>query len=230
MQNELVKTENVKRMYSALERFHKGVRGRHGLGLIYGPEGTGKTFSGQKVCVDDERYVYKRAAFLDRPKTLMEAIVIELGGHPRGTAKNMFNQAKLELVQNPRTLWLDEMDYPVDQGYIEMIRDLSDEANVPIIITGMASIERKLQKYPHLYDRILMKLRFEFFDFDQIKKLSSDLCGVEIDDSGLQFILEKGQGKYRLTNQFFEIAEALAKNNKLKIVSAAHLKQFWKKR
>ena len=229
MNHQLVKTKNVQAFYNGLEVLKKGVRGRMGMMLAFGPPGTGKTFITQKLAMQED-YVYVRCKYIDKPRSLLQAIVAELGEEPIGFVSKLFNQALDQLLTRPRTLILDEADYMVHAGIIEIIRDLNDMANTPIIIAGMGNIDKKLQRFPHFVDRIRAIVHFKLFDLEEIKLLGRQVCEAAIDDSGYQYIIKIGQGKFRVTNDLFDIAERFqTRNPQIKAVTAEHLSQAWEK-
>ena len=229
MNNSVVKTKNVQAFYSGLEVLKKGVRGRLGMMLVMGHPGTGKTFITQKVAMEDD-YVYIRCKFIEKPRSLLQSIVAELGEQPSFRVNSLFDQAIDQLMTRPRTIILDEVDYIVDSRIIEIVRDLNDMANTPIIVTGMGHIDKKLQRYPHFFDRIRAVVQFQLFELDEIKLLGREVCEAPIDDSGYDFILQRGQGKFRLTNDLFDMAERIAKRNpQFKAITSDHLSQSWSK-
>ncbi len=229
MNHQVVKTKNVQAFFAGLEVLRNGVKGRIGLMLMKGAPGTGKTFITQKQAMEDDT-VYVRCKYIDKPKSLLQSIVAELGEEPRGHTSQLFNQALDQLLNRPRTLILDEADYMVQAGIIEIIRDLNDMANTPVIISGMENIDKKLQRFPHLVDRIRAIVHFKLFDLGEIKLLGKQVCEANIDDSGYDYIAKTGQGKFRVTNDLFDLAERLQKRSPaLKIIHAGHLAPAWEK-
>ncbi len=228
MNHEIVKTKNVQEFYAGLEVLGKGVKGRMGMMLIFGPPGTGKTFITQKQAMQDDT-VYVRCKYIDKPKSLLHAIVAELGEEPRRYTSHLFDQALEQLISRPRTLILDEADYLVKGEIIEIVRDLNDMANTPVIISGMGNIDKKLHRFPHLVDRIRSIVQFKLFDLEEIKMLGKEVCEAEIDESGYEYIAKTGQGKFRVTNDLFDLAERLLKRTTSKVISAHHLRPAWEK-
>lgn len=227
MNNSVVKTKNVQAFFSGLEVLRKGVKGRMGMMLVSGPPGTGKTFITQKQAMEED-FVYVRCKYIDRPRGLLQSIVAELGEEPRGYVSHLFSQALEQLLMRPRTLILDEADYLVKDDIIEIVRDLNDMANTPMIISGMANIDKKLQRFPHFADRIRAFVYFNLFDLQEIKLLGKQVCEAEIDDSGYEYILKKGQGKFRVTNDLFDLAERLYKRTpQIKGITSEHLAPSW---
>lgn len=229
MIHQVVKTRNVQAFFSGLEVLKNGVKGRMGMMLVFGPPGTGKTFITQKQAMQEDT-VYVRCKYIDKPKSLLHSIVAELGEEPRGYTSQLFTQALEQLLTRPRTLILDEADYMVQAGIIEIIRDLNDMANTPVIISGMGNIDKKLQRFPHLVDRIRAIVQFKLFDLGEIKLLGKQVCEVELTDSAYDYIARTGQGKFRVTNDLFDLAERIQKKTPgLKQITEDHLAPAWVK-
>ncbi|MCF8719249.1 AAA family ATPase [Nitrospina gracilis] len=228
MNNNFVNTRNVAAFYKGLEILKKGVRGRHGILLLRGKPGTGKTFVTQKQAMEDG-YTYLRCRFIDSPRILLQNLVAELGEEPKGYTGHLYKQALEQLLARPRTLIFDEADYIVDHKFVEIIRDLNDQANVPVIIAGMELIDKKLQRYPHFFDRIRTIVKFDLFEKSDIESLACRLCETKLDAAAMDYILEQSGGKFRVTMDLFDVAERTAKHSKMKQLSRDQLKQVWEK-
>lgn len=228
MMDAMVKTKNVRAALSGLEVLHQPARGRYGSMAAYGPPGTGKTFFFEKLGMDDD-YVYIRCKYIDTPRNLLSHVVRELGEEPVGMTGKLFNTAVEQLLQKPRTLIFDESDYIINKRFVEVVRDLNDIANTPIIIVGMDNLERSLKRYPHLYDRMRAVVKFNTFDAAEIEKLGKELCSASLDKSAVEFIHKSGGGKFRLTIDLFDLAQRLAKQNGLKSVSRDELEGAYHK-
>jgi len=228
MLDAMVKTKNVRAAFSGLEVLHQPARGRYGSMAAYGPPGTGKTFFFEKLGMDDD-YVYIRCKYIDTPRNLLSHVVRELGEEPVGMTGKLFNTAVEQLMQKPRTLIFDESDYIINKRFVEVVRDLNDIANTPIIIVGMDNLERSLKRFPHLYDRMRAVVKFNTFDVGEIEKLGKELCTSSLDRSAIEFIHKSGSGKFRLTIDLFDLAQRLAKQSGLKAVTRDHLEAAYHK-
>lgn len=223
MMDALVKTKNVKAANAGLEILHKPARGRYGGAMFYGPPGVGKTFYTQNLGMDDD-YVYIRCKYIDTPKNLLAHIVEELGEEPHGQTGKLFNTAVEQLTRQRRTLIYDEADYIVQKGFVEVIRDLNDIANAPMILVGMDKLEQTLNRYKHLYDRIRSVVRFNTFDVAEIERLAKEMCHAPLEKDAIEYIHKAGGGKFRLTIDLFDLADRIHKNSNIKIITADYLK------
>lgn len=225
MKMDLAITKNVQRGLACMEQVKQHVRGRRGNGLIYGREGTGKTeFLTWYANKQDIPYVRCRKGMSQRG--LLSAIVGELGEAPVFKSEALFEQLIEVLFDNPVPIIVDEVDYLVPGGVVEVLRDINDTTNTPIILAGMGELEKKLKRLPHLYDRFTCITQFQLFDAAEIKGLAGNICEIPLTDDAIRLIAISGQGKLRLTTTWFARAEQFAKRNGLEEVTAEHLRQF----
>ncbi|MEN8134296.1 MAG: ATP-binding protein [Thermodesulfobacteriota bacterium] len=224
MRKMFASTNNVVRFYGGMEAVENPAQGRIGMVLLEGDPGTGKTEVAQKYAADNESCIYVRATDIMTRRSLLSAIVGELGEAPAFRSDDLFAQILDQLLERPRTIIVDEVDYLVKDGMVEVLRDINDMTNCPVVMVGMHMISKKLQRFRHLYDRFTSVIRFKLFDRADIEQIAKQICETPISDTGLQFILERGQGKFRRTMVWFARAERLAKHNSLKEVGIEHLR------
>lgn len=218
-------TKNVRRFVHGVEVVRSPIKGRIGNMLAFGPPGTGKTDVGQWYASQND-VPYVRAKDISSRRSLLANIVAELGVAGSFRTDDLFNQIVEQLIERPRPIIIDEVDYLIRGGAVEVLRDINDMTNTPIIMMGMEHAEKNMRRFRHLYDRFTAIIRFELFDLEEIKGLAESICGVNLSECALQFISQNGQGKLRTTTTWFARAEQLAKRNKLEEVSAAHLRSF----
>lgn len=223
-------TKNVRNFHSGLEIARHGVRGRVGMMLVKGSPGTGKTEVAQRLVLEKE-FPYIRCRFIDSPRSLLDRVVRELGEEPRFLKNHLFEQARNQLVTKPRTIIFDEIDYIVNERFIDVIRDLNDETNNLIVLIGEEHIDKKLQAYRRFFDRIKVVVPFERFDKADITELAKQACSAPLSACAIDHIHQFSDGTFRLIAEMFELAERLAGHNKsLKEITGEMLLQSSKKR
>ena len=66
-------------------------------------------------------------------------------------------------------LIVDEVDYLInDSKAIETIRDIHDKTGIPVLLVGMGSVDKKLSRYKHLFDRIIEIYKHQFQDLNDV--------------------------------------------------------------
>ena len=147
----------------------------------------------------------------------------ELGEAPEFRSDALFDQAVEQLLENPRPMLIDEVDYLVRGGMVEILRDLNDITNAPIVLMGMEHADKKLKRFRHLYDRISAVVKFDLFSKEEISNLANQICDVSLSGSAISHIHKQSQGKLRLTTTWLARAEKIARLNKLEQVEGVHL-------
>ena len=227
MKKVFVKTKNVKQMVSMLNRLRDREEGIPGMGLIYGEPGLGKTYAITWWAAQNDAILI-RSANLMSARWLLEEIVEELGEIPYNKFSDIFNQVVAQLIKTPKTIIVDETDYlTIDSRAVETLRDIHDKTNVPIVLVGMGTANKRLQRHKHLYDRLLEIIKFEPFCKQDIAAIIDQLSEVRFTDCAKKFI-------YTRTNRFRQIvktiskAEQLAKANGIKEIDEITLKEVLK--
>lgn len=132
-------------------------------------------------------------------------------------------KSKKVLINRSLTIIINEVDYLIERKSIETLRDLHDTTGCPLVLVGMGMIDKKLSRYPHLYDRIYKKLKFEHFNFNDIQEIVTTLTDFEFTECGISYLATR-------TNQFRELVklihkvEKLAKNNNIEVLDEYTLK------
>jgi DNA transposition AAA+ family ATPase len=144
-----------------------------GLGVFHGPAGFGKTkamiYVGNKtgaavVSIGDS---WTRRKFLQH-------VLRELGEvNPKGTVADMAEQAIALLGDRvERPLIIDEADKAIDKGLIELIRELHDYSQAPVILIGEEKLPLKLQAIERVHSRVLDWLPAQECDLEDARHLA----------------------------------------------------------
>tara|TARA_R110002072_G_scaffold302699_1_gene487410 strand:+ start:5260 stop:6003 length:744 start_codon:yes stop_codon:yes gene_type:complete len=125
-----------------------------GLAIFYGFSGFGKTWAATYGAHAFRAY-YVEAGFSWTRKKFLQAILVELGAQPDGTIPDMVDQLIDVLAKIDRPLIIDEFDYIVEKNYVELIREIHDKSQAPIILIGEERLPKKLVKWERFHNRIL---------------------------------------------------------------------------
>lgn len=227
MKDIFANTKNVQRFMAGVEAVRTPIKGRIGMMVAFGPPGTGKTETGLWYAAK-KSLPYVRAKDISSRRGLLSNIVTELGEAPAFRSDTLFDQAVEQLLSTPRPILIDEVDYLVRGGMVEILRDLNDITNSPIILMGMEHADKKLKRFRHLYDRVSAVVKFDLFDKDEISNLADQICDVKLSSSAVDFIHKQSQGKLRLTTTWMARAEKIARLNELDQIESAHLINYGK--
>jgi DNA transposition AAA+ family ATPase len=215
MKTRIVPISNIARLSSASEALLNRAEGSPGMGLIHGPTGYGKT-TGITWLITKNHGVYVRARAVETPRSLLNAIAKELDLAARPTNVDTVEAIVERLASTGRPLFLDEADYVIDsKKMIETLRDLHDLATVPVVLIGMAGIQRRIQAREQLSGRIAQWVEFLPCTQEDVQMLSAALCEVKVDNDLLLQLHQATRGSVRLVSIGLAQIEAHAKSRSL---------------
>jgi len=194
---EVLKVKNVAKLIVAGESLTSRAHDTPGMGLIFGPTGVGKT-TATTWYVNKCHGVYVRAMSLWSPSSMMKTISRELDIAPVRSLSDMAENIAFKLADTGRPLFIDEADYVIDQKrMVEALRDLHDLSTVPVILIGMAGIQRKIQQRKQVSGRLAQWVEFTPCDLDDVHMLASGRCEIDVADDLLQSLHHKTHGLAR---------------------------------
>jgi DNA transposition AAA+ family ATPase len=192
------------------------------MGLLFGEPGLGKTHTCLWWCAQNDG-VFIRTKKLMSGRWLLEEIVAELGEAPMRRTSDLFRQAVDQLLERPRTIFVDEADYLAhDARVIETLRDLHDTTGTPLVLIGMDQADKKLMRFKHMYDRFSEIVRFHPLSEADVRAVADQLCEVKLSDDAIAYIASQ-TNRFRRVIVWLYRAEAVAKANSLKEVHAKHI-------
>lgn len=132
------------------------VRSAHlpGMVCLYGPSGWGKSTAAAYTANRLNSYYIECKSSWTR-KAVLLAILKDMGILPKKTIYEMAEQVCEQLVASQRPLIIDEMDYMVSKGTVEIIRDLYEGSGTAILLIGEERLPNKLKKWERFHCRIL---------------------------------------------------------------------------
>ena len=214
MKKIFVKTQNVKNFIGLVENLISKPKNIPKMGLVYGEPGLGKSQTALWLACKYNG-IYLRASNLMTGRWLLEEMVKELDEIPRFLTSDNFNIVVKKLKQNPQVIFIDEIDYLMNNyKTIETLRDIHDETGCPIIFIGMGLAHRKLERYKHLYDRFSEILKFETFGVNDLSQIINQLSEITFTPDSIEYIHSK-YNRFRQIVQLINQMETFAKDNNL---------------
>ena len=225
MNKIFVKTTNVKNFIGLVENLINKPKNIPKMGLVYGETGLGKSQTALWLsCKYDG--IYLRASNLMTGRWLLEEMVKELDEIPRFLSSDNFNLVVKKLKQNPQIIFIDEIDYLMNNyKTIETLRDIHDETGCPIIFIGMGLAHRKLERYKHLYDRFSEVLKFETFGINDLSQIIGQLSEVPFTPDAIEHIHLK-YNRFRQIVQLINQMETFSKDNNLAEITKEIMEQI----
>lgn len=145
---------NIHQCQNALERSMARAANLPGLVCFYGPSGWGKSLSANYLC-NMRRGYYIQCKSLWSKKVTLAKILGEMGIKPGATTGDMLDQVCDQLSASGRPLVIDEFDHLVDKKAVELVRDIYEGSQAPILIIGEEQLPQKLKKWERFHGRIL---------------------------------------------------------------------------
>jgi DNA transposition AAA+ family ATPase len=222
MKKIFAKTSNVTEFVSAMNRLQQRQEGVPGMALVYGEPGLGKTKTALWWCAQNDG-IFVRVKKLMSGRWLLEEIVAELGEAPSKRVSELFRQCVDMLLDRPRALFFDEVDYLAgDAKVIETLRDIHDTTGTPVIFIGMGMADKRLMRFKHLYDRFSEIVRFHDLTETDVKAITEQVCDVKLSGDAIRHIHSQANRFRRIIVMLYK-AEAIARANNLKEVTVEHL-------
>lgn len=195
-----------------------------GMACFYGPSGYGKsrsaTFGAHKA---GAFYVECDDTFTR--KVLCERILIELGlgGAIRGSVSTMVAQIIDRLAETQdRPLILDEADFLIKKGMIDVVRALHDKSQAPVILIGEELLPQKLQAHERAHNRMLDWVAAQPCDLEDASLIAARMAsGIEIGDDLVAAIAQASGGRVRRVLVNLEQVVALAKARNKRVMRMA---------
>ena len=225
MNKIFVKTTNVKNFIGLVENLINKPKNIPKIGLVYGEPGLGKSQTALWLsCKYDG--IYLRASNLMTGRWLLEEIVKELDEIPRFLTSDNFNIVVKKLKQKPQIIFIDEIDYLMNNyKTIETLRDIHDETDCPIIFIGMGLAHKKLERYKHLYDRFSEILKFETFGVNDLSQIIGQLSEIKFTPDAIEYIHAK-YNRFRQIVQLVNQVEIIAKENNIQEITLEIIREL----
>ena len=225
MNKIFVKTQNVKNFIGLVENLINKPKNIPKMGLVYGEPGLGKSQTALWLACKYDG-IYLRASNLMTGRWLLEEIVKELDEIPRFLSSDNYNLVVKKLKQNPQIIFIDEIDYLMNNyKSIETIRDIHDETGCSIIFIGMGLAHRKLERYTHLYDRFSEVLKFDTFGVNDLSQIINQLSEIPFTPDAIEYIYPK-YNRFRQIVQLINQMENFAKDNNLTGITEEIMEQI----
>lgn len=221
--NTLAPLRNVQSFSTMLRRLEDRSHGLPGMGCFHGPSGFGKTMASiyaanaRRACLVQVKSVWTQ-------KALCEAILRELGAKPEKVIYRMVDQIGQLLIQENRSLLIDEADFLVKKKMIEIVRDIHEVSGVPVVLVGEEGLPGKLQEWERINSRMLERVAAQPLDDEDFKLLLSIRCrGVDVADELQAAIKVASKGSARLMVNNLDTARLRANMAGVKTVTLNEL-------
>lgn len=198
MTTKKAQTQNMALCLKALMECREAEDGLPRLGLFYGPSGYGKSVAAA-FCTATSGAAYVEAQSTWTQRAFLEAVARELGlVRLERVLHNLSRQIIETLLAEPRPIIIDEMDYIVKRGYVDLIRDFHDAAGVPILMIGEEQMPALLRKWERVDNRVLIRVAAQPCSQADARALRDVYCRkVSVADDLVGYFVERCKGVTR---------------------------------
>ncbi len=190
---------NVAAMGVLVERLRERPLHLPGLGVFHGYSGYGKTYAaiyaqnrsgGPRVEVGDSW----------TKRTFLRALLKEIGiNEPRGSIADLAEQVITHLADPGHPpVFIDEADKLVDKNMIELVREVHEASQCPMVLIGEEMLPQKLERSERTHNRVLEFVMAQPCDLEDARKLATYLAPqVTFSDELLQRLVRETGGRAR---------------------------------
>lgn len=171
-----------------------------GMACFYGHSGYGKTVSAVWAANKSRAYYVELGETWTR-KTLCQKVLCELGlgSLNQGSLPDLVSAIVDRLAEErDRPLIIDEADFLAKKGMIDLVREIHDKSQAPVILIGEELLPVKLQKFERAHNRMLDWVAAVPCDLNDARHLARLYSpGVEIGEDLVAAILKASDGRAR---------------------------------
>jgi len=197
--NTTAPLRNVSLCLEALESSINRPSHLPGIVGFAGQSGLGKSFSAA-YAVNMHRAYYIECRSTWTRKSFLLAALKSMGIEPGRNISEMTDQVSEELSLSERPFIIDEFDYIVDKGMVDLVRDIFEGSQSTILIIGEENVETKLQKkWKRFHNRMLSWYKAQIASMEDVQHLSRLYSpDITITDDLLAHLNDQCDGVVRL--------------------------------
>jgi DNA transposition AAA+ family ATPase len=188
---------NVAALAELVQRVVHRTPGLPGMATFHGFSGYGKTFAAIYAANKFRAYHVQVKSVWTRKK-LAQAVLAEMGIQPASTIPDMIDQIGQQLSLSGRPLIIDEADFLVAKGMIEVVRDIYESSQSAIILIGEEGLPTALRRWERVHGRMLDWVPAQAAAQSDARHLAHLYCrGIELTDDLLIALHEASGGSIR---------------------------------
>lgn len=190
--------KNVAACMALVESLRSRSQHLPGIGVLSGWSGYGKTYA-TIFAQNKTRALRVEVGKSWTMRTLVQRLLAEAGVEPRGTIADMTEQLVMFLGDDPtRPVIIDEADQLVDRGMIDLVREIHEHSQAPVLLVGEELLPEKLARHERTHNRVLDWVRAQPCDGEDTRALARLFCpGVIVADDLLEAIRTRSEGRAR---------------------------------
>lgn len=220
-QDHYLPLKNVALFQELVEKVMRRAEGLPGMACFYGASGFGKSSSATVAANRYECFHVECDDSFTR-KVLCERILVQLGMADaiKASVSTMVAMIIDRLAEiGDRPLILDEADFLVKKGMIDIVRAFHDKSQAPVILIGEELLPSKLMAHERAHNRMLDWVAAQPCDIDDARMIARKrFSGIEIGDDLVAAITQASGGRVRRVIVNLDQVVAAAKTNNKRVM------------
>lgn len=195
--NSVAPLRNVAALTALIDRVQNRAIGLPGMACFYGWSGFGKS-TAAIYAANKFQAVLVQCKSAWTKKSVCSAILAELGLPAKGNTADMVDRIAAQLAVQGVPLIIDEADHVVARKMVEIVRDIYEGSQAPVILIGEELLPQKLKEWERVHGRMLDWVAAQPADMSDLNHLAAIYApGLSIDDFLKAELLRMSQGSTR---------------------------------
>jgi DNA transposition AAA+ family ATPase len=222
-----ITTQNYRLFTSRIEKMEMRGAREAGMMLVYGAPGRGKSHIVAHWAAE-VRAAFLRANVDWTPKYFLVELAKVLHVDARGTAQQLFERLLERIVEEQKPLVIDEAEFTLhdNAAVLEKIRDISDRAEVTVVLVGMERILQNIARHKQIHSRVAQVVEFEPISLEDVALACKNLSEVEITPALTAEVHRLSGGRMREVLNIIPAIELAAKVNGDSVVDVPDMKDI----
>ena len=170
--NTVAPLRNVAALVELIDRAQNRGDGLPGMATFFGPSGYGKSTAAIYATNRFNACTVQVKSRWNADK-LCISILRQLRVDPMRKVSDMIDQIAEELAKSGRPLIIDEADYLVSRGMIEIARDIYESSGAVIILVGEERFPQKLKTWDRIHGRQLDWVQAQPADLGEVSHMAT---------------------------------------------------------
>jgi len=224
MRKQFVATENYSRFTAGIQAVEQRGAAEAGMMLVHGAPGFGKSHIVGHWAIES-RAVFLRANVDWTPKYFLVELAKTLRVDPSGTAQQLFSRLLERVVAAQTPIVIDEAEFTLHNGAaaLEKVRDLSDRAEVTVVLIGMERIQQSIARHKQIASRIAQVVEFAASSLADTEQACRQLAEVSMSPALMAEVHRISGGRMREVLNVIAAVERIAAINGQSDVDVADL-------
>lgn len=224
MKKMFVPTENYTRFTAAVDAVELRGAMEAGMLLVHGEVGRGKSFVVEHWAHENGA-VFLRANVDWTPKYFLKELAKALTVDSSGHAQQIFERVLEKIVDEQCAIVIDEAEFTLHGGaaVLEKIRDISDRAEIIVVLIGMERIRQSIARHKQISRRIAQVVEFQAISAADVAHACKKLAEVTIHPALQAEICRLAKGRMSEVLNIIAAIERVAKLNGLGTVDVVDM-------